>query len=330
MVCWNAFDGAAKYRVYRKNSSGKWVKQATVTELNYRDAEAVLNEDNTYAVLAVAANGTLLSDYGKGTTIKFILPCTPLGATIKSTGVRLEWEAMIERTAKYQVFRKTKSTDWEKIGTTSGLSYTDKTVVSGKNYYYSVLAVDEKGTAMNDYGEGILVKYRAASATATDVKSGFSTEEIAGEGIVEEVTEETSEEIKDEEETSEETSEETKDEEDSEETSEAAEDEEESSEETSEESSEETSEDTTDGEETSGENEDGEEASEETGNAEEISEESNEGEESSVNKEDGEGASEAVAEETSEETPEGSISGNEEVKEEVSEEAGEGTEPVEA
>ena len=258
VVSWEPFEGAAKYRIFRKNASGKWVKLGVVTQLEYLDPFAAINEENTYAVVAYASDNTKLSDYGKGKTMMFIIPATPVEAIIQNASVRLEWSGIISA-EKYQVYRRTKSTDWAKIGTTKELYYKDKTVESGKNYYYSIIAIDGNGKALNDYGEGILVKYRAAKV---DALLEFIKEEIEGAGIAEEteevIEEETSEEKEDGEE---ETSEEKEDGE--EETSEEKEDGEEETSEEKEDGEEETSEEKEDGEEeTSEENEDGEESSE--------------------------------------------------------------------
>jgi hypothetical protein len=131
-------------------------------------------------------------------------PATPVEAIIQNASVRLEWSGIISA-EKYQVYRRTKSTDWAKIGTTKELYYKDKTVESGKNYYYSVIALDAKGKALNDYGEGILVKFRAANV---DAFAEVIPEEIEGSGIAEETEAVVEEEIIEEETTDEEGSEE--------------------------------------------------------------------------------------------------------------------------
>ena len=212
-VFWDEYEGAVKYRVYRKADSGEWVKLAVVTELSYLDAEASVNAENTYRVLAIGPDGTVISEYGNGKTFTFVIPPTSVGAISKTTGVRLDWEAVITA-ARYRVVRRTKTTDWVTVGTTAGLSYTDKSAVSGKNYYYAVLALDGNKKALNESGEGILVKYRAPSASVFAEESsvlseeteevtggGIEAEELVGEGIFEE---EISEEIIAEEEISEE------------------------------------------------------------------------------------------------------------------------------
>ena len=158
-ISWDPFEGATKYRVYRKNDSGKWTKLVATTELEYIDADAEVNAKNTYAVLAVDADGTVLTEYGNGKTIKYVIsPTEIIELSPKTSGVRAEW-ASIGKAEKYALYRKTKSTDWAKVGTTAGLSYTDKSAESGKTYYYSVIALDASGKALNDYGNGYSIKY---------------------------------------------------------------------------------------------------------------------------------------------------------------------------
>ena len=220
ILFWNAYEGAAKYRVYRKNSSGKWTKIATIAETVYTDADAAVNAENVYAVLAIDSDGNKLSDYGNGKTVTFIIPPTTVEAVTKSSGVRLEWASVI-KAERYALYRKTKSTDWTKVGATSGLSYTDKSAESGKTYFYSVIALDGNGKALNDYGEGVKIKFIKPVSDELMIEdipelegSGAAVEEVIEEEITEaEITEEetaeeeTSEEVITEEETTEEAAE---------------------------------------------------------------------------------------------------------------------------
>ena len=269
ILFWDAYEGAAKYRVYRKNASGKWTKLATVSDTAYTDADATVNAENVYAVLAIDSDGKLLTDYGNGKAVTFVIPPTAVTAISKSGGVRLEW-ASVTKAEKYALYRRTKTTDWMKVGATAGLSYTDKSAESGKTYFYSVIALDANGKALNDYGEGTKIKY--VKPVSDDALTEELTElEGTGTAVEEEVIEETIEE-----ETTEEDSEE-----DSEE--DAEEDSEEISEEISEDNTEDTVEETT--EETT---EDISEETVEEKTAEEDSEET-------VSEETSEGASEETA-----------------------------------
>ena len=58
---------------------------------------------------------------------------------------KLTWESVVGAT-KYQVFRSnTKGGSYKRIGTTSQLSFVDKTAVAGKTYYYYVVSLNECG-----------------------------------------------------------------------------------------------------------------------------------------------------------------------------------------
>ena len=78
-----------------------------------------------------------------------------------STGVKLNW-SKITSAAKYAVFRKGPGeTSFKRIATTTSLTYTDKTAVSGKEYRYSVRAVSSSGT-MSAYSTGQSIVYLKA------------------------------------------------------------------------------------------------------------------------------------------------------------------------
>ena len=233
-VSWKTMTNAAKYKVYRKDAGGKWTALATVREISYTDVTAENGKEYTYAVIGYdagnhamnnkedgyslvrndafvkteafgTAGGLLLtwskfpgnvviSEYGNGNTVTYIIPPTAVGATTNANGVRLDWEPVIHA-EKYKVFRRTKTTEWTCLKKTSGLKYTDSSAESGKNYYYTVVAIDSNGKALNEKGEGILVKYRVPKVedfmeTEELIGEGIEIEEIFDEGIEEEIIEE--------------------------------------------------------------------------------------------------------------------------------------------
>ena len=63
-VTWSRSAGAAKYRVFRKTGSGKWVTLADTTALSYVDKTAKKGTKYTYTVRCVSADGkTFTSAY---------------------------------------------------------------------------------------------------------------------------------------------------------------------------------------------------------------------------------------------------------------------------
>ena len=165
-VTWPSLKGAAKYRIYKKNSSNKWVKLDTVTELKYVDKTAVSGQKCTYTVIALTSGGSEMSEYGSGKSIKYVSsPITPTLA-YKASGVSVTWKE-INGAAKYRIFRKTGSGDWAKIATTTSLSYVDKTVVYGKTYTYAVRAMSSGGSFITELGSGKSIKYQASAPKIT-------------------------------------------------------------------------------------------------------------------------------------------------------------------
>ena len=177
--------GLAKLRIYRKNASGKWSKIGTIDAKAgfYLDAEATVNADNIYSILGVDESGNVVTEHGSGRVINFGIPTTPVVATAKSSGVRLDWQPVCQA-AKYNVYRKTKSTDWTKLGSTSGLAYTDKSAESGKTYFYTVVAVNAAGKTLNAKGEGVKIKFASAATSSFEPKNIFIDEELLEDGIV--------------------------------------------------------------------------------------------------------------------------------------------------
>ena len=90
-----------------------------------------------------------------------------------SSGVKITW-GKVSGADKYYVYRKTSSSSYTKIGTTTKTSYTDKTAKSGRKYYYAVKAVNEAGSS--SYSNSLSKLYLSAptlktpSSTKTGVK----------------------------------------------------------------------------------------------------------------------------------------------------------------
>ena len=85
-----------------------------------------------------------------------------------TNGVVLSWNA-VEGAASYQVYRTTGSnTEFDKIATVSGTTYTDNTAVVGTKYYYKVRAIGTNGS----YGAYSYEKAAKAKCAAPVVTAG--------------------------------------------------------------------------------------------------------------------------------------------------------------
>lgn len=70
------------------------------------------------------------------------------GIDNRINGVRIVWDA-VSGAAGYRVYRKTPGTGWTWIGTTTSVSYTDTSAVSGTDYTYTVRAYSS--STISDY-----------------------------------------------------------------------------------------------------------------------------------------------------------------------------------
>ena len=140
-LSWNKIDGATRYIVYRKRNDDKMKKVLTLgaKDLTYTTAEMPNGEyqfilkagryDSKDRVMTDASNTV------KGSVEK-VAPAVTLKAGTKS--VKVSWKAM-EGVTHYQVYRATsKDGKYTKLITTKELSYTAKSLSSGKKYFFKV------------------------------------------------------------------------------------------------------------------------------------------------------------------------------------------------
>lgn len=156
-VKWNKVAGAKSYRIYRKTTGG-YTRIGTVNSGNttsYTDTTAESGKTYTYAVKPY--NGNASADY-TGKQVTYL--ATPALSTLANAanGVSLKWNS-ISGAQKYYIYRKEGNGGYKKIAEVKdAVSYTDKSVTSGKNYTYAVRAL--KGSSMSAY-TGKSVNYLA-------------------------------------------------------------------------------------------------------------------------------------------------------------------------
>jgi fibronectin type 3 domain-containing protein len=140
IIKWNSVTGAQSYIIYRKTTNGSWKSIGTSTTTSYTDKTCSTSTFYYYTVRAVRVNSgiTARSYYYSG---KYSLknPVVSLTATAKNKNT-VKW-SKITGANYYIVYRKTTNGTYKKIGTTTSLSYVDKTAKSGTKYYYTVRAV---------------------------------------------------------------------------------------------------------------------------------------------------------------------------------------------
>ena len=158
-VTWQAANGAAQYRVYRKDAANpKWKGIANVTGTSWTDKTAQAGVKYTYTVRGISANGTLSPGFdttGVSATVPGApTPTTPANVTLGSAKVSgstivVTWQAA-NGAAEYRVYRKDAANPkWKGIANVTGTSWTDKTAVAGVTYTYTVRGIGADGKTLS-------------------------------------------------------------------------------------------------------------------------------------------------------------------------------------
>lgn len=186
-VRWNIINGAESYVLMRKaGSSTKWTTVATVYEdedypyVQYTDKNVKAGTKYKYTVKAY--DGDEYSPYNTdGWTREFLT--TPKISTIENYygGPKISWGKATGAT-KYEVYRRTKSSSWKSIATTSSTSYVDGSAKSGTKYYYAIRAVDGSSKSyystshLNDVCKTVTcgTSLKVANTTSTEIKVSWN------------------------------------------------------------------------------------------------------------------------------------------------------------
>ena len=156
-VTWQAADGAAQYRVYRKAEGvTKWSIIAHTTGTSYVDKTAAAGVKYTYTVRGINKDGVLSPSYNS-TGVSATIPktnapdnVTLTGAKVVTGGIQVTWKAASGAT-KYRVYRKdATNTGWRALtSSATGTSFLDKTAVAGVTYTYTVRGIAKDGKTLS-------------------------------------------------------------------------------------------------------------------------------------------------------------------------------------
>ena len=159
---WNAVDGATKYRLYYKNSSGGWNKLGETSSLSFTDEEVSVGSTYTYTIRCLNGNNRLNSDYSsKGWSYKYEGIAAPQLTKFESSaeGVKLGWNA-VNGASGYRLYYKNGSGGWNTLGDTKGTSFVDSDVSFGSTYTYTIRCLSASGRTNSGFnGSGWAYKY---------------------------------------------------------------------------------------------------------------------------------------------------------------------------
>ncbi|MGI6220509.1 MAG: N-acetylmuramoyl-L-alanine amidase [Coriobacteriales bacterium] len=134
-VAWQKTNGTQKYRVYRKLGSGNWKTLTDTTALSFIDKTAAAGKDYRYTVRSISPAWSAFN--GTGKPIRCLKAPAMKNLLHVDAGVKVSW-LKTPGAKGYMVYRKAGSGSFVKLGSTHGLSYTDKKAKAGVRYTYTV------------------------------------------------------------------------------------------------------------------------------------------------------------------------------------------------
>lgn len=151
---WEDVLGADEYIIYRKlYGESKWTEtdiewelqkvgegDDAVTYVVAKDYNVTAGKKYVYTI--VSGDGEDYSGrYEKGWSNRFLKNPTIKSVANSYNGPKITW-SKASGASKYYIYRKTKSTSWKYLASTTSTSYVDKSAKSDTKYYYAVKSVD--------------------------------------------------------------------------------------------------------------------------------------------------------------------------------------------
>ncbi len=140
-VTWKDVNGAQKYRVLRRAEGGSWEKLKDTMETAYLDQDTESGTEYEYLVRCINNEKTAFTS-GKNAPVSILRLDAPKinSVSFNEEGVGVRWSA-VPGAVKYRVYRSEDGRSWEEVGVTKNTALTDRAVVSGTTYYYSVKCI---------------------------------------------------------------------------------------------------------------------------------------------------------------------------------------------
>lgn len=141
-LTWTSVKNAQGYYLFRKDadSSYEQIAKLSADKTSYTNSQLEIGKSYSYYILPYAEGYT--SEASPAVSIKTILKAPRNLALKNTTGrVTVSWTKS-DRAVKYRIYRKEKGGNYSLIAVTGNVaSYTDRSPVKGKTYYYRIKAV---------------------------------------------------------------------------------------------------------------------------------------------------------------------------------------------
>ena len=156
VITWKSVDGIGTYRLYRKANNGSWKGISDFSTTTYTDTDLTPGTKYTYTVRCVK-NGKLVSSFDSTISMTYLkIPAITVVSPSAGT-VKVTWGAVTGAT-RYEVYYKKTSTEWTKVGSTTGTTFTQTGLNSNTYYMYLVKAFNSDSDSGSNNGVGVTVK----------------------------------------------------------------------------------------------------------------------------------------------------------------------------
>lgn len=147
-IDWNKVSGAKKYYVYQVNEDGTMTRLTSTTKTYYTHTKAVVGEEYTYVVRAIASSSSRNSIYSEPVTCLTHCARPDLDIDILSSNGKpeLDWKGITGAT-RYEVWRAEDGGEIELLTQVTESIYVDETALVDVCYDYQIVAVAENPAA---------------------------------------------------------------------------------------------------------------------------------------------------------------------------------------
>lgn len=167
------------YQIYRAiGKNGTYTKVKTTKELAYKDTKVSKNTVYYYKVRTYVKKDSVVSYSAFSKAVKAgMVPGKVTGVSTAGTtaAVKLLW-TKISTADSYRIYRSTsKSGSYSYLASAAENSYSDKTAISGKTYYYKIRSYRKSGTAKYFGAYSSVVSGKRKNSQNTDNGSSSDT-----------------------------------------------------------------------------------------------------------------------------------------------------------
>ncbi len=150
-VKWGRRAGAAKYRVYRRDSAHDWARIGDTEDAVFTDTKAASGNTYFYTVRCITEDGSKeTSYYYSGKSVYFVSMPKIYSAENNTGSVTLYWKAC-KGAEKYRVYVIDETGELTALGSTSGASYTHSKLKNLDTFTYTVCCLDGNDEPVSAY-----------------------------------------------------------------------------------------------------------------------------------------------------------------------------------